>query len=92
MASRALYLPCPSRVNRLEALPGIRVRLGHMNGVHYEPIPPTILYQRTTREGQVIVYFVPAEAQGGVLQVPAVWPAPQQRGAAPQEVARPPVR
>lgn len=36
-----------------------------LGDLYYEPLPPTILYQRVTREGQCILYFVPAEQPAG---------------------------
>lgn len=45
-----------------------------MTGVHYEPIPPTIVDQRTTREGQYVLLFVPAETQADHSEV-APFPA-----------------
>lgn len=33
-----------------------------MEGIRYEPIPPTIVDQRWTREGHFILYFVPTDS------------------------------
>ena len=30
-----------------------------MTDLRYEPLPPTVVYQRITREGRFVVYFVP---------------------------------
>jgi hypothetical protein len=32
-----------------------------MDDLRYEPLPPTVVDQRTTREGHYILYFVPAD-------------------------------
>ena len=34
-----------------------------MIDVRYEPLPPTVVYQRFTREGHFILYFIPAETE-----------------------------
>jgi hypothetical protein len=41
-----------------------------LSGLHYEPLPPTVVYQRTTREGQFILYFVPAQQPSDDSAVP----------------------
>lgn len=32
-----------------------------MHGVHYEPLPRRIVYQQHTKEGDYVLYFVPAD-------------------------------
>ena len=40
-----------------------------MTDLRYEPLPPSVVYQRVTREGQFILYFIPANDESSRFEV-----------------------